>query len=181
MFLRPTTFVIAVASAVVVLTFGTANPRAEQQPPPIDGVTGTVATENTVREVHDGARAVLSKAARLFRWGRQSEVPSGDAAGDEMLAGLRTGTVILVHNPAAGENLTSGQIERLAGDGLNQIEGVIVAVSRSDRTISIRIADGTRQTLQLSDRPVRVGPADVVVFAKDEAGERVAHYFKRIP
>jgi hypothetical protein len=181
MFLRPTSFVIAAASAVVVIAFGTANPRAEQQPPPIHGVTGTVATENTVREVHDGARAVLSKTARLFRWSRQSEVPTGDAAGDETLAGLRTGTIILVHNPAAGEHLTSGQIERLAGDGLNQVEGVILAVSRTDRTISIRLADGTRQTIQLSQRPVRVGADDVVVFAKDEAGERVAHYFKRIP
>ncbi len=102
MFLRPTTLVIAAASAAVVIAFGTANPRAEQQPPPIHGVTGTVATEESARQVHDGARAVLSKAARLFRWGGQNEVPSGDAAGDETLAGMRTGTIILVHNPAAG-------------------------------------------------------------------------------
>ena len=180
MSLRPTDFVIAAASAVVI-AFGTANPRAEQQPPPIHGVTGTIATETSIREVHAGARAVLSKAARLFGVGRQNEAPSGDAAGDETLAGLRTGTVILVHKPAAGEHLTSGQIERLAGDGLNQVEGVILAVSRTDGTISIRLADGTRQTIRLSERPVRVGADDVVVFAKDEAGERVAHYFKRIP
>ena len=181
MFLRPPTFVIAAASAVVVIAFGTANPRAEQEPPPIHGVTGTIATEETVREVHDGARAVLSKAASLFHWGRPSEVPSDEAAGDETLAGLKTGAVILVHNPAAGEHLTSGQIERLAGDGLNQVEAVILAVSRTDRTISIRLADGTHQTIRLSERPVRVGADDVVVFAKDDAGERVAHYFKRIP
>jgi hypothetical protein len=181
MLLRPATFVIDAASAVVVIAIFTATARAEQEPPPIHGVTGTVATENTVSEVHDGARALLSKAARLFHWGRQSDVPSGDAAGDEALAGLRTGTAILVYQPAAGENLTSGQIERMAGDGLKQIEGVIVAVSPTDRTISIRLADDTRQTLRLSDRPVRVGAEDVVVFAKDEAGDRVASYFKRIP
>jgi len=58
---------------------------------------------------------------------------------------------------------------------------VIVAVSRTDQTISIRLVDGTRLTLRLSDRPVRVGADDVVVFAKDEAGDRVASYFKRIP
>ena len=181
MLVRPATFLIAAASAVVIIAIFAATARAEQDPPPIHGVTGTIATETTIDQVHDGARVVLSKAARLFRWGRQSDVSSGEEAGGETLAGLRTGTAILVFNPAAGENRTSGQIERLAGDGLNQIEGVIVAVSRTDRTISIRLADDTRLTLRLSDRPVRVGADDVVVFAKDEAGERVATYFKRIP
>ena len=96
---------------------GAANARAGQQAPPIQGVTGTIATEESVRDVHDGARGVLSKAARPVRFGRKTEVASGDAAGVETLAGLRAGTAILVHNPAAGENLTSGRIERQAADG----------------------------------------------------------------
>jgi hypothetical protein len=69
----------------------------------------------------------------------------------------------------------------MAGDGLNQIAGVILSVSRTDRTISIKLADDTRETLLLSDRPVRVSADDVVVFAKDDAGDRAASYFKRVP
>jgi len=187
MFRRPT---LVVAVVVVLLDIiGAAGARAEQQPPPIHGVTGTVATEESVEEVHEAGRGILGKVVRLFRWNRRSAVPSGDEAGDETFAGLKIGTAVVVHYPAAGENLTADEIDRLDDAGLNRIEGVVTALNRSDRTIAIRLADGTRQTLRLSDRAAagadqsidRAGVgARVILFVKDQAGERVAHYFKRV-
>jgi hypothetical protein len=187
MFRRPT---LMVAAAVVLgNVIGAADVRAQQHPPPIHGVTGTVATEETVKDVPAAGRGILSKVARLFRWNRRSPVPSGDDAGAETLAGLKTGTAVVVHNTTAGENLTADEIDRLDGEGMKRIEGVITAVNRSDRTISIRLADGTRQTLRLSDGAAggvdkaidgAGGDARVIVLVKDEAGERVVLYFKRV-
>src|SRR5687767_11780117 len=76
---------VSVCAAIVAVTVivSTADARAAQQPPPIDGVTGTVATEATVRETHEGANKILTKVAggigRLFGLKRRSTVQSGDA------------------------------------------------------------------------------------------------------
>jgi hypothetical protein len=186
MFRRPTLMVIA--AFVLVYVIGASDARAEQQPPPIHGVTGTVATEETVEDVHEVGRGILGKVARLFRWNRRSPA-SGDEAGDETFAGLNTGTAVIVQTTTAGENLTAEEIDRPDDEGVKRMEGVIAAVNRRDRTISIRLADGTRQTLRLSDGAAdgadkvvdRAGVgARVIVFVKGEAGERIGHYFKRV-
>jgi hypothetical protein len=56
--------------------------------------------------------------------------------------------------------------------------------------MSIRLADGSRQTLQLTERAASdvgkdidsgaIGTAKVVVYVTDESGRRIAHYFRRI-
>ena len=186
MFRRPTLMVAA--AFVLVYVIGAADARAEQQPPPIHGVTGTVATEETVEDVHEAGRGILGKVARLFRWNRRSPA-SGDEAGDETFAGLNTGTAVVVQTTTPRERLAAEEIDRPDDEGAQRMEGVITAVNRRDRTISIRLADGTRQTLRLSDSAAdgadkvvdRAGVgARVIVFVKGEAGERIVHYFKRV-
>jgi hypothetical protein len=183
-----------VVGAVAVAVTGVAGASTAQQPPPIHGVTGTIATEGTIQETYEGANKVLVKTAdgleRLFHLKGRSTVHSGDAAGDEALRGLKKGTSVVVHYTTEGENLTAEEIDRLGDEGLRQVEGVVTGVNRSDRTISIRLADGTRQTLRLSERAAADvgkeidragdGTAKVIVYYKDEAGQRVAHYFKRV-
>ena len=187
MFRRPTLMVAA--AFVLANVIGAADARADQQPPPIHGVTGTIATEESVEDVHEAGHGILGKVARLFRRNRRGPAPSGDEAGGEGFAGLNTGTAVIVHYTTAGENLTAEEIDRLDDEGGKRMEGVVTAVNRPGRTISIRLTDGTRQTLRLSDRAAdgvdkvvdRAGDgARVIVFVKGEAGERVVHYFKRV-
>jgi hypothetical protein len=62
-----------------------------------------------------------------------------------------------------------------------EIDAVIMDMNPNDRTVSIRLEDGTRESLRLSDGSSRAGDrGTVVIFVKNEAGERIAHYFKRI-
>lgn len=191
MYRKPATLVIAAAAALAINVLGTAEPRAEQQPPPpIQGVTGTIATETSVQEVHDGVGALLVKAKRLFRWTRRSPTASGDEAGEEAVDGLRRGMAVVVHDTTSPDDLTAAEIEQLNDAGLKRMEGVILSVDRTDRTIAIRMADGTRQAFRLSDRAADAlakdadraadGTTRVVLFVKGEAGERTVHYFKRV-
>jgi hypothetical protein len=183
------TLVIAAAAASAINVLGAAEARAEQQPPPpIQGVTGTIATDTSVQEVHEGARALLVKAKRLFRWTRRSTAANGDEAGEEAVDGLRRGMAVVVHDTAS-RDLTAAEIEQLNDAGLKRMEGVILSVDRADRTIAIRMADGTRQAFRLSDAAADALDKDgdraadgtrVVVFVKGEAGERTVHYFKRV-
>ena len=188
---KPAALVIAAGAALAINLLVAAEPRAEQQPPPpIQGVTGTIATETSVQEVHEGARALLVKAKRLFRWTRRSTAATGDEAGEEAVDGLRRGMAVEVHDTASGDELTAAEIEQLNEPGVKRMEGVILSVDRTDRTIAIRMADGTRQAFRLSDRAADAlgkdadraadGATRVVVFVKGEAGERAVHYFKRV-
>ena len=179
---------------VAVTVIGAADAKAAQPPPPIHGVTGTIATEGTIQETSEAAHTILVKTAegveRLFHLNRGSTVHSGDAAGEEALRALKKGTPVAVHYTAEGENLTAEEIDRLGEKGLKQMQGVVTAVNRRDRTISIKLADGTRQTLRFSHRAATEVGDDidhagdstirVIVYFRDEAGQRVAHYFKRI-
>ena len=167
---------------------------AGQQPPPINGVTGTVALEGTVKKTYSDVNTILVKTVdgieHLFHLTDKTVVHGGRAEGDDALRGIDEGSRVVVHYTAEGETKAAHEVDRIAGDGLKAIEGVIVRVDRRAQTISIRLADGSRQTLRLTERAASdVGKdldaagadtAKVVLYFNDEAGHRVAHYFKRV-
>jgi hypothetical protein len=117
-------------------------------------------------------------------------VHGGKTAGDDALRGIDEGSRVVVHYTAEGNTKAAHEVDRIAGDGLKAIEGVITNVDRRAQTISIRLADGSRQTLRLTARAASdvgkeidgaaAGTMKVVVYFDDESGRRVAHYFKRV-
>jgi hypothetical protein len=148
---------------VAVTVIGSARAGAEQQPPPIHGVTGTIATEESIKDTTEAGGTIFSKAKRLLHLNRKSQ--SGDAAGDEALRGLKRGTAV-----------TLGE----ASEGKKQMEGAVTEVNRDDGKISVKLADGTQQTLRLADRAERDTAGAVVVYYTNAAGQRVALNFKRL-
>lgn len=168
--------------------------RAEQQPPPINGVTGTVALEGTVDQTSEAGKAVIVKTVdgirHLFHVTDKTTVHGSAAADADTLRGLETGSRIVVHYTAKAGQQTALEVDRLDANGLKTMEGVVTRVDRAGRQMSIRLADGSTQTLRLTDRAatdvgrdIDSAAADatrVVVYYGDEAGEQVAHYFKRI-
>ena len=167
---------------------------AAQQPPPIDGVTGTVELEGAVDKTYAGANTVIVKTEdgikHLFHLTDRTVVHGGRETGEGALRGLDDGSTVVVHYTAEGDIKTANEVDRVADDGLKVIEAVVTKVDRRAKTITIMLADGTRQTLALTDRAaVDVGKdvddaaadtAKVVVYFNDETGRRVVHYFKRV-
>lgn len=167
---------------------------AGQQPPPIGGVTGTVALEGTVQKTYEGVNTVVVKTVdgieHLFHLTERTVVHGGKAGGDDALRGLDEGSKVVVHFTRDGGHETASEVDRIADDGLKAVEGVVTKVDRRAKTISIRLADGSRQTLQLTERAASdvgrdlddgaIGSVKVVVYFNDEVGRRVAHFFKRV-
>ena len=166
---------------------------AAQPPPPIDGVTGTVALEGEVEKTYAGVNTIVVKTMdgfhHLFHL-TDKTVTHGGNAGDDALRGAGEGSRVVVHYTVDGEQKAAQEIDRIGGDGLKTVEGVITKVDRRAQTISIRLADGSRQTLRLTARAAAdvgkeidesaVGTAKVVIYFDDGTGRPVAHYFKRI-
>jgi hypothetical protein len=166
---------------------------AGQQPLPIGGVTGTIALEGTVEKTYEGAHSVAVKTVdgieHLFHLTDRTVVHGGAADGDHALRGLHDGSRVVVHYTEEGDGEIADEVDRIATDGLHAIEGVITNVDRRAKTISIRLADGTSQTLHLTERAASdvgkdvdaatLGTVTAVIYYDDQAGRRVAHYFKR--
>ena len=144
---------------------------AAQQPPPIQGVTGTIATETSIDETTDAGHGILAKVKRVLRLNGRSTVPSGDAAGQEALGGLKKGTRVVVSD---------------AAKGVKEVAGSVVALNLADRTISVRLSDDSIQTLRLSDEAAADAEAavdagaKVIVYYRNESGQRVAKHFRRV-
>ena len=162
------THATAASLAAMICLAAATTVRAEQQPPPIHGVTGTVATEESRKDTKEAGRGIFSRVARLFGAGKDSTAAE-DAAASEIMAGLKAGTRVMVGNPSVDGTPAEPQTE-----------AVIMDANPAERTISIRLEDGTRQTLQLADVSSRAGDRGVIVFVKNAAGDATPHYFKRI-
>ncbi len=172
------------------LLFGLPTLRAIQEPPP---VRGTVALEGTVNKTYTAANAVIVKATdgveHLFHLTKRTVVHGTKDTGDAALSGLVEDSRVVVHYAAEGAEKAAVEIDRIDENGLSVMEGVVTRVDRDGRKLSIRLANGSTETLQLSERAASdVGKdvdraandgAKVIVYYTDEAGKRVAHYFKR--
>ena len=141
---------------------------AAQQPPPIQGVTGTIATEASIDETTAAGHGILAKVKRVLHLNGRSTVPSGDAAGEEALGGLKKGTRVVVSD---------------AAKNLKEVAGSIVALNLADRTISVRLSDDSIHTLRLSDEAAADDDAVIdagarfIVYYWNESGQRVAKHF----
>ena len=140
---------------------------AAQQPPPIQGVTGTIATETSIDETTAAGHGILAKVKRALHLNGKSTVPSGDAAGEEALGGLKKGTRVVVSD---------------AAKSVKDVSGSVVALNLGERTISVRLPDDSIQTLRLSDEAEAAGDpgANVIVYYRNESGQRVSKHFRRV-
>jgi hypothetical protein len=165
-----------------------------QEPPPIGGLTGTIALEGTVHTFYKAVNTIVVKTVdgfeHLFHLTERTVVHGGTAAGDPARRGLEEGSRVVVHYTPDGDYNTADEVDRIGDDGLVAVEGVITKVDRRARTLSIRLTDGSGETLRLTERAAAdvgkdlddnaVGTAKVIVYVSDDAGGRVAHYFRRL-
>jgi hypothetical protein len=168
--------------------------HAGQDQLPPNGLNGTIALEGTVDQTYKAANTVIVKTVdgvrHLFRLTGKTTVHDSEAAEAAAFRRLEVGSRVVVHYAADAGELTALEVDRLDDKGLKTMEGVVTQVDRAGRTISIRLADGSTQTLRLTERAATDVGKDVdredadtprvVVYYSDEGGQRVAHYFKRI-
>ena len=137
-----------------------ARPAAAQgTAPPIQGITGTVATEETVRGEH--------KAAGKIAEGVKKVLPGGKSTSENPLDALIAGSRVVVKDMADGGEAVKATTE-----------GVVIDVNRSRKQITIRAADKKTQTLRVMDGTAPAG-AHVVVSLADQAGAKT-YDFKRV-
>lgn len=181
----------AVAGALLVVQTAAS---AGQQPPPIDGVTGTVARQDTSQRAYESVNTVVVKTVdgieHLFHLTGRSEVHGRIETDEQALRRIEEGSRVVVHEMTKADQKTARDVGRAAEDALKETKGVITHVDWRAKTIVIRLADGTRQTFRLTDRAASdvgkgvdravIPTPTIVISFSDEAGRHVAHYFTRV-
>jgi hypothetical protein len=154
---------------------------AYAQGPPIHGVTGTVATEATIKEEHKAANKIVVETEDGVEHVYDAAKGLMVHGGKDPLAGLKPGTTVIIHYSADN---TAQEIDRVGPDGLSTMEGIATKIDRGKKQITIRYDNGRIETLKLTDRAAadvgrNIAPdARIVVYYSDEAGGKVTHYFK---
>jgi hypothetical protein len=151
------------------------------QGPAIQGVTGTIATEATIKDEHKAANKIVVEtedgAEHVYDAAKGLVVHGGTGP----LSDLKPGTTVIIHYTADN---TAREIDRVGADGLSTTEGVATKIDRRKKEITIRYDNGKIEKLKLTDRAAAdVGKgigADtrIVVYYSDDAGGKVTHYFK---
>jgi hypothetical protein len=125
--------------------------------PPVQGVTGTIATDATIGAEH--------KAAHKIAEGVKKIVPGGKGTAENPLDGFTEGRRVVLRAVTAGDS-----------EPAETTEGVVIDVNGKRNQITVRIAARQTETLRLAAPDA----ADVVVSYTDNAGARISHDFKRV-
>src|SRR3954471_12173719 len=149
-------------AALVILTAALrVTPAAAQATPqPIQGVTGTIATEGS----KDGVKKAAGAAAR----GVKKVLPGGKVDAQDPLEALIEGSRVVVQEAAAPDI---------------RAEGVVIEVNKKRQQITVRVGDKKTQTLRVLDGAHAASDKGARVFVSlaEQAGERVAYEFTRVP
>jgi hypothetical protein len=155
---------------------------------------GVVAGE--ILKLDVAAKTVVVKTAdgtsHTFHFQARTTVHGADdlaIGGKDVFRGLKEGSQVAVHYTVKGTEKTAEEIDRIGRDGLKAADVTVVHLDRGAKTLAVKTVDGTDETFRLTGRAVTDGGEEigkgaeksvkVTVYYTDEAGHKVAHFFKR--
>lgn len=176
-------------AAVVISLFGFENTlKAIEKTTSVEGLVTRIdhAAKTMVVKGADGTEHTMHLVARTVVHGGKETYRGAEGAG----RGLKEGSQVVVHYTKQGTEETAEEIDRVGKDGLKTSEGTITKFDRGARTMTVKTADGTEETYRLTEHAADDAGKDTedaakksahaTVYYSEEAGHKVAHFFKTI-
>ena len=148
--------------------------------------------EGTMKQFYRAANVVvvttMDGMEHVYHFTKDLLVHGGKKPGVDALDGLRAGTTVVIHQRVSGTQASVEEIDVLGDEGLKSTEGMVTNIDRRKNEITIRYNNGQTETLQMTSRAAAETDAGIdesgeeariVVYYSDEAGRKVAHYFKK--
>jgi len=165
-------------------------PAVPQSRPPLQE---PIALEGTMKQFYRAANVVVVTTMygmeHVYRFTKDLIVHGGKKPGVDALEGLREGTTVVIHQTTGATQATAEEIDVLGDEGLKSTEGMVTSIDRRNKEITIRYNNGKTETLQMTGRAAAEsetgiegsseGASQIVVYYSDEAGHKIAHYFKK--
>lgn len=141
------------------------------------------------------ARTIVVKIAggsnHTFRFLERTAVHGGGeaAAGSKnVFRGLKEGSQVVVHYSVKETAETAEEVDRIGDDGLKAMDVTVVHLDRGAKTLAVKTADGTEETVRLTRRAAMDAGEEIgkgaetsvkgTVYYTDESGRKLGHLFK---
>ena len=150
----------------------------------------------TVLKVDDAAKTVVVKLAdgteQTLHFVKTTTVHGAEdtaAGAKDAFGGLKEGTEVAVHYTAQGSVETAEDVDDIGKGGLKATEATVTHVNRGAKTLAVKTADGTQEVYGMTSSAARDAgkniaagagkSSKVTVYYTEEAGHKVAHFFKK--
>ena len=157
---------------------------AQNRPP----LQEPIALEGTMKQFYRGANVVIvttmDGVEHVYQFTKNLIVHGGKKPGVDALEDLRDGTMVAVHYTKSGQYAAAEEIDLLGDEGLKITEGAVTRIDRRKQEITIKYANGSTETLQMTSRAATESHARIdesngektriVVYYADESGRKVA-------
>ena len=149
-----------------------------------------------ILKLDSGAKTVLVKVAdgteHTFHVAERTAFHGARDAGagtEDAFHGLTKGSPIAIHYTAKGTEETAEEIDNIGKDGLKATDATLTRVDRGTKTLTVKTANGSEETYRLTESAAKDAGKDVAtgteksvkvtVYYTEEAGGKVAHFFKK--
>lgn len=149
-----------------------------------------------VLKLDAGAKTVVVKLAdgtkHTLHFAERTAVHGGHltaAGAKDAFGGLKEGSQVAVHYTAKGTVETAEEVDHLGKDGLKSTEATVTHIDRGAKTMAVKTGNGAEETYRLTDSAAKDAGKDitagseksakVTVYYTEEAGHKVAHFFRR--
>jgi hypothetical protein len=143
------------------------------------------AAKTVVVKAADGTEHTLHFVKRTAVHGAQDAA----AASKDAFRGLKEGSEVAVHYTAKGTEETADEFDAIGKNGLKAAEATVTHVDRGAKTVTVKTAEGAEESYRLTDEAAKDAGKDlaeagkkggkVTVYYTEEAGHKIAHFFKR--
>ena len=154
-----------------------------------DDVASAVA--GTVKSVDKGTKIVVVKTAEgtehTFHIAGKTAVHGGDdvaKASKDAVKGLKEGDEVVVHYTVKGADKTAQEVDHVGKGGLKMTTVAVKSVDHAAKTVTVKTAEGAEETYHFADQAAHESGKElekagkVTVYYTEEAGKKIAHYFK---
>jgi Cu/Ag efflux protein CusF len=143
-------------------------------------------SRTVILETAEGAEQTYHFTGRTAVYGARE----ADSGSQKTLNGLEEGSKVAVHYTDRGTEKSAEEIDRIGESGLKAGKGTVKNIDRDAKTITLQTEDGAEDTYQLSEHAAKDVGTDTgeigrksekaTVYYTEEAGYKIARYFKKI-
>jgi hypothetical protein len=112
------------------------------------------------------------------------------AGAKDTFHGLKEGSEVVVHYTEKGTEKSAVEVDKVGKDGMKAVDGTVTKVGKDGKTITVKAADGTEQTFDVSGHDTKIAAEDagkgtekgakVTVYYTEKSGKKVAHFFEKL-
>lgn len=153
------------------------------------------AVEGVVKKTDAATKTAVIKTAdgteHTIHFVKKTAVHGADETAEgakDAFHGLKEGSEVVVHYTAKGMEKTATEVDKVGKEGLRTTEGTITRVDKGAKTVAVKTANGTEEVYHMTAHAAKEGghevakgaekSAKVTVYYTEEAGRKVAHFFK---